>query len=54
MKDMDFGKERRILFSREEISKRVSELGNEISRDYGDKEIVVISLLKGSFILQQI
>ena len=47
---MDFGKERRILFSREEISRRVSELGNEISKDYGDKEIVVISLLKGSFI----
>ncbi len=47
---MDFEGKRKILFSREEISKRVHELGDEISKDYKDKEIVVISLLRGSFI----
>ena len=47
---MEFEKQRKILFSKEEISKRVSELGEEISRDYREGEIVVISLLRGSFI----
>ncbi|NLN15168.1 MAG: hypoxanthine phosphoribosyltransferase [Tissierellia bacterium] len=40
----------RILFSREEIADRVRGLGQEISKDYGNKELVVISLLRGSFI----
>lgn len=39
-----------ILFSREEISKRVKELGNELSEVYRDKDLVVVSLLRGSFI----
>lgn len=47
---MNFEKKRKILFTREEILKRVTELGNEISKDYENKEIVAISLLRGSFI----
>ncbi len=39
------------LISEEDISKRVAELADEISRDYGDKgEIVLVGVLKGSFI----
>ncbi|WP_042683273.1 hypoxanthine phosphoribosyltransferase [Anaerosalibacter massiliensis] len=43
-------KERRILFSAEEINKRNIELGQEISKDYENEKIVIISLLRGSFI----
>ena len=39
-----------VLFTREEISQRVRELGEEITRDYDGKEILVISLLKGAFV----
>lgn len=47
---MELNKKRRILFDKNEISKRVEELGMEISEDYRGGEIVVISLLRGSFI----
>ncbi|TCP53741.1 hypoxanthine phosphoribosyltransferase [Tumebacillus sp. BK434] len=40
----------RILFSREAIQKRVAELGVQLSQDYKDGEVVVISLLRGSFV----
>ncbi|MDO4800007.1 MAG: hypoxanthine phosphoribosyltransferase [Bacillota bacterium] len=43
-------KVREVLFSKEEIDRRVAELGAEITRDYRDKNLLVISLLKGSFI----
>ena len=43
-------KKERTLFSREEINKRVVELGNQVSEDYKNKDLVVISLLRGSFI----
>ncbi|HHV25625.1 hypoxanthine phosphoribosyltransferase [Anaerosalibacter bizertensis] len=43
-------KEKRILFSSEEIDKRNIELGEEISKDYEGKKLVAISLLRGSFI----
>ncbi len=39
-----------ILFSGEEIKQRVAELGAEISRDYADKEVICIGVLKGCFI----
>ena len=38
------------LCSKDDICKRVEELGLEISRDYAGKSLHVISLLKGSFI----
>lgn len=47
---LDIHRRQRILFSREEIADRVRGLGQEISKDYGNKELVVISLLRGSFI----
>lgn len=47
---MEFNKREKILFSREEIDKRVRGLGKEISTIYNDKNLVVISLLRGSFI----
>ena len=43
-------KRQKTLFSRNKISERVQELGIEISSDYKSKELVVISLLRGSFI----
>jgi hypoxanthine phosphoribosyltransferase len=40
----------RILISREEIGKRVRELGKQISEDYRDKCPILISVLNGGFI----
>lgn len=44
------GKQRNILFSREEISEAVAKVGKEISKDYEGKQVYVLSLLRGSFI----
>jgi hypoxanthine phosphoribosyltransferase len=41
---------RRIVYSKEEIAKRVRELGDEITGAYPDGELLVLGLLKGSFI----
>lgn len=43
-------KKERALFTREEIDKRVKELGKEISSNFKGKDLVVVSLLRGSFI----
>lgn len=43
-------KKKEILFTREDIQKRVEELGKQIAEDYAGKKILVVSLLKGSFI----
>lgn len=40
----------KTLFTREEIQKRVEELGVKISEDYKDKNLLVVSLLRGSFV----
>lgn len=40
----------RILFSREQIQERVAELGKQLTKDYQGREVVVVSLLRGSFI----
>ncbi len=37
-----------IIISEEEIKKRVRELGEQISADYAGREILVVSVLKGS------
>ena len=39
-----------VLCSEEQIASRLKELGAEISKDYEGKKLLVISLLKGSFI----
>lgn len=43
-------KRRETLFTREDIQKRTEELGKELSEVYKDKNLLVVSLLKGSFI----
>lgn len=47
---MQLDKNPKVLFDSEKISKRVKELGEEISKDYDGSHIVVISLLRGSFV----
>lgn len=42
-KDVD-----RLLLTREQISKRVEELGKEITNDYAGQKIVCVCILKGS------
>ena len=41
---------RRIVYSEERIAARVAELGADITRGYPDGELLVLGLLKGSFI----
>ncbi len=43
---MDFIK--KVLFSREELSDTAKRLGKQISEDYKDKNLLLVSLLKGS------
>ncbi|BEP29421.1 hypoxanthine phosphoribosyltransferase [Helicovermis profundi] len=43
-------KKREVLFSKEDIAKRCAELGVLLTKEYKDKNLLVISLLKGSFI----
>jgi len=40
----------KILIDEKRLSRRVKELGREITRDYKDKNPVLISILRGSFI----
>ena len=41
---------KRIVFDEETIARRVRELGQEITAAYPDGELLVLGLLKGSFI----
>ena len=41
---------RKILFSREKIAAEIHRLGQEITRDYGEQEIMLVGVLKGSFL----
>lgn len=43
-------KRQETLFTRDEIKKRTEEMGVELSSIYKDKNLLVVSLLKGSFI----
>ncbi len=40
----------KLLFSREYIASQVQRLAEEISRDYPDREILLVGVLKGSFL----
>lgn len=42
--------QKEILFSRDEIQKRVREIASQISSDYNGRELIVIGVLKGAFI----
>ena len=39
-----------VLFTQEQLEQRVDELAQQINRDYADKEILLVSILRGSFI----
>jgi hypoxanthine phosphoribosyltransferase len=41
---------KRVVFSAEQIAERVRELGHEISASYPEGDLLVLGLLKGSFI----
>lgn len=41
----------RVLLSEDKIRTRVSELGAQISKDYEDKEVLLVGVLKGAVIL---
>jgi hypoxanthine phosphoribosyltransferase len=43
-------KVRRIVYSKEQIAERVREMGAEITESYPEGELLVLGLLKGSFI----
>jgi len=43
-------KQRNILFSKEQIDEAIVKVGAQISKDYADKKLYVLSLLRGSFI----
>ncbi len=45
MVGIDFGKP---LFTREEIQRKIQELGARISSDYADKDLLVVGVLKGA------
>jgi len=45
-----FYRERKVLISEEQIRDRVKELGEEITKDYQGKELLVVGILKGAFI----
>jgi hypoxanthine phosphoribosyltransferase len=40
----------KILYTEEEIKKRIAELASKITRDYAGREITLVGVLKGAFI----
>lgn len=47
---MDFyGKDFSIQFTEEQIAQRIKELGKQIQQDYDGKNLLVLSILRGSF-----
>lgn len=45
MVGIDFGKP---LFTREEIQRKIQEIGSRISTDYADKDVLVVGVMKGA------
>lgn len=43
-----------VLFSKEQLEQRVDEIAQAITRDYEGKEIVLISVLRGSFVFMAV
>lgn len=41
---------KKVLLTREQISEKVQELGDNISRDYEGKDLLLVSVLKGSVV----
>ncbi len=50
-KNMDIEKKQwETLYSEEQIRERIAEMGKQISEEYKEKKLLVVSLLRGSFI----
>ena len=49
-RNLDDNKREKVLYSREDIDLRVKELGSVVNEAYKDKNLLVISLLRGSFV----
>jgi len=47
---MKLAQELEVLFTAEQIAARVREMGKQIERDYDGKELVLLGVLKGSFL----
>ncbi len=47
---MDASKPPAALFSAAQVAERIKELGREITRDYAGNELVLVCVLKGSFV----
>lgn len=45
MVGIDFGKP---LFTREEIQRKIQEIGSRVSTDYADKDVIAVGVLKGA------
>ena len=41
----------RVLISAEEIDNKLAEMGRAISRDYADKDLLLVAVLKGAFMV---
>jgi len=39
-----------VMYSREDLRRKVADIGKQITRDYEGKEILVVGILKGAFI----
>ncbi|SMC69667.1 hypoxanthine phosphoribosyltransferase [Papillibacter cinnamivorans] len=46
---MNLPKIKRIVYSPETLQERISQLGGQITRDYAEQELILVSVLKGSF-----
>lgn len=47
---MKLGQELEVLVSAEQLGRRIRELGAQIERDYAGKELLLLGVLKGSFL----
>lgn len=45
---MSHPKEKKVLFSTSELMNRISQIGRQISQEYAGKELILVSVLKGS------
>lgn len=41
---------KRIIFTEEEIAKKIKEVGQELSKEYEGKPLLLVSILKGAFV----
>lgn len=47
---MTFCEELEVMYSAEQIRRRIAEMGEQITRDYADKDLAIVCVLKGSYV----